>query len=84
MHMQIWSYTDRQSVLNLLTSLLVDKDITVKLAISLHVLLLDTLCRAQRQAFNGREVADERSHQQLCIALSKLACLSPNVHWYTT
>ena len=56
----------------------------MKLASSLHVLLLDLLCRAQRQAFNGRDVVDEQQHQQLCIALSKLASLSPNVQWYVT
>jgi len=54
----------------------------VKLAVSLHVLLLDLLCRAQRQAFNGRDVIDKQQHQQLCIALSKIASLSPNVQWY--
>jgi len=61
--------------------LLSDKDITVNLGSSLHVLLLDLLSRAQRQAFNGHDVIDEQKHQQLCIALSKLASLSPNVQW---
>jgi len=63
---------------------LIDKDITVKVAASLRVLLLDLLCRAQRRAFNGDDIVDEQQHQQLCIALSKLASLSPDVQWYVT
>ena len=82
---QIWSREDRQSVLDLLTtSLLTDKNVTVKLASSLFVLLLELLGRAQRRAFNGDQVSDGHQHQQLCIALSKLAHLSPNVMRYVT
>jgi len=66
----------------LATSLVNDKDITVKLATSLHILLLELLYRAQRQAFNGRDIVDNEQHRELCIALSKLACLSPDIQWY--
>jgi len=59
-----------------------DGDIAVKLAVSLRVLLLDLLSRAQRQAFNGRDVTDDRKHRQLCIAVSKLAHLSSDIQWY--
>jgi len=80
---QIWSREDRQSVLNLLaTSLINDQDITVKLATSLHIVLIELLYRAQQQVFNGRTVVDNDQHRQLCIAFSKLACLSPDVQWY--
>jgi len=63
---------------------LTDKDITLKLSSSLSVLLLDLLYRAQRQAFDGHDVIDKQQHQQLCIALSKLAHQSPSIQWYVT
>jgi len=51
---------------------------------SLHILLLELLDRAQRQAVNDRDIVDDGQHRQLCIALSKLASLSPDIQWYLT
>jgi len=68
----------------LAASLVNDKDITVKLATSLHILLLELLIRAQRQLVNGCDIVDNQQRRQLCIALSKLACLSPDIRWYVT
>ncbi|XP_068197957.1 midasin isoform X4 [Antennarius striatus] len=74
---QIWSQTDRQSILECLAHLLLDKDYTLLVARHLRPLVLDLLERnAERVKTGGRINHD--LHERLCVALSKLFGISPD------
>ena len=75
---QIWSQQDRQSILGSLAGLLLEKDYTLLIARHLRPLVLDLLERnAQRVKASARINHD--LHERLCVALSKLLGVHPDV-----
>ncbi|XP_049611993.1 midasin isoform X4 [Syngnathus scovelli] len=74
---QVWSQHDRHNILECLAQLLLEKDYTLLIARHLRPLVLDLLERnAERVKSNGRINHD--LHERLCVALSKLLCISPD------
>ncbi|XP_057678283.1 midasin isoform X2 [Corythoichthys intestinalis] len=74
---QTWTQQDRQSILECLAQVLLEKDYTLLIARHLRPLILDLLERnAQRVKANGRINHD--LHERLCVALSKLLSISPD------
>uniref|UniRef100_A0A3Q3KQB7 Midasin n=1 Tax=Mastacembelus armatus TaxID=205130 RepID=A0A3Q3KQB7_9TELE len=75
---QIWNQQDRQCILECLAQLLLDKDYTLLIARHLRPLILDLLERnAERVKVGGKINHD--LHERLCVALSKLLNISPDV-----
>ncbi|KAG7275416.1 hypothetical protein CRUP_030901 [Coryphaenoides rupestris] len=75
---QIWSQQDRQCILGCLAQLLLEKDYTLLIARHLRPLVLDLLERnAARVRAGGRINHD--LHERLCVALSKLLGIHPDV-----
>ncbi|KAJ3606919.1 hypothetical protein NHX12_026435, partial [Muraenolepis orangiensis] len=75
---QIWSQHDRQCILGCLAGLLLEKDYTLLVARHLRPLVLDLLERnAERVKAGGRINHD--LHERLCVALSKLLGIHPDV-----
>ncbi|XP_072912476.1 midasin [Hemitrygon akajei] len=74
---QIWNKQDRQCILNTLAQLLLDKECTLLIGRHLRPLLLDLLERnvkaIKAPAFN------HDLHERLCVAMSKLIDVSPDV-----
>ncbi|XP_007570662.1 midasin isoform X2 [Poecilia formosa] len=76
---QIWSQQDRQSILECLAQLLLEKDYTLLIARHVRPLVLDLLERnAERVKAGGRINHD--LHERLCVALSRLLSISPDAH----
>ncbi|KAM4713456.1 midasin isoform 2-T2 [Anableps anableps] len=76
---QIWSQQDRQSILECLAQLLLEKDYTLLIARHVRPLILDLLERnAERVKAGGRINHD--LHERLCVALSRLLGISPDAH----
>ncbi|XP_077366934.1 midasin isoform X3 [Festucalex cinctus] len=74
---QIWSQQDRHCILEYLAQVLLEKDYTLLIARHLRPIVLDLLERnAERVKANGRINHD--LHERLCVALSKLLCISPD------
>ncbi|GCB61475.1 hypothetical protein scyTo_0011316 [Scyliorhinus torazame] len=74
---QIWSEQDRQCILNTLAQLLLDKECTLLIGRQLRPLLLDLLER-NVQTIKGA-VFNHDLHERLCVAMSKLIDISPDV-----
>ncbi|XP_078068621.1 midasin [Mustelus asterias] len=74
---QIWSEQDRQCILNTLAQLLLDKECTLLIGRHLRPLLLDLLER-NVQTIKGA-VFNHDLHERLCVAMSKLIDISPDV-----
>uniref|UniRef100_UPI00398F5005 midasin isoform X2 n=1 Tax=Pristiophorus japonicus TaxID=55135 RepID=UPI00398F5005 len=74
---QIWNKHDRQCILNALAQLLLDKECTLLIGRHLRPLLLDLLER-NVQAIKG-SVFNHDLHERLCVAMSKLIDISPDV-----
>ncbi|XP_043542624.1 midasin isoform X1 [Chiloscyllium plagiosum] len=74
---QIWNKQDRQCILNTLAQLLLDKDCTLLIGRHLRPLLLDLLER-NVQAIKGA-IFNHDLHERLCVAMSKLIDISPDV-----
>ncbi|CAL8313059.1 unnamed protein product [Boreogadus saida] len=75
---QIWSQQDRQCILGCLAQLLLERDYTLLIARHLRPLVLDLLERnAERVKAGGRIHHD--LHERLCVALSKLLGIHPDV-----
>uniref|UniRef100_M4AJ01 Midasin n=1 Tax=Xiphophorus maculatus TaxID=8083 RepID=M4AJ01_XIPMA len=78
--LQIWSQQDRQSILECLAQLLLEKDYTLLIARHVRPLVLDLLERnAERVKAGGRINHD--FHERLCVALSRLLSISPDAHF---
>ncbi|XP_077408316.1 midasin isoform X2 [Vanacampus margaritifer] len=74
---QVWSQQDRHCILEYLAQVLLEKDYTLLIARHLRPIVLDLLERnAERVKTNGRINHD--LHERLCVALSKLLCISPD------
>ncbi|KAM9355690.1 midasin [Pholidichthys leucotaenia] len=74
---QTWTQQDRQSILDCLAQLLLEKDFTLLIGRHLRSLVLDLLERnAKRVKADGRINHD--LHERLCVALSKLLDISPD------
>ncbi|XP_061668786.1 midasin isoform X2 [Syngnathoides biaculeatus] len=72
---KIWCQRDRHCILECLAQLLLEKDYTLLIARHLRPILLDLLERnAERVKANGKINHD--LHERLCVALSKLLCIS--------
>ncbi|XP_048386295.2 midasin [Stegostoma tigrinum] len=74
---QIWNEQDRQCILGILAQLLLDKDCTLLIGRHLRPLLLDLLERNVRTIKGATFNHD--LHERLCVAMSKLVDVSPDV-----
>ncbi|XP_069743424.1 midasin [Narcine bancroftii] len=74
---QIWNKQDRQCILNILAQLLLDKECTLLIGRQLRPLLLDLLERNVK-VIKG-PVFNHDLHERLCVAMSKLIDVSPDV-----
>eukprot|EP00061_Rhincodon_typus_P018715 g48007.t1 len=74
---QIWNEQDRQCILSILAQLLLDKDCTLLIGRHLRPLLLDLLERNVRSIKGA--VFNHDLHERLCVAMSKLIDISPDV-----
>ncbi|XP_067841398.1 midasin [Heptranchias perlo] len=73
----IWNKQDRQCILNVLAQLLLDKECTLLIGRHLRPLLLDLLERNVKAIKGGAFNHD--LHERLCVAMSKLIDISPDV-----
>lgn len=74
---QIWSQQDRQSILECLAQLLLQKDHTLLIGRHLRPLVLDLLERNAEKVKAGGRINHDL-HERLCVALSKLLGISPD------
>ncbi|XP_067882619.1 midasin [Heterodontus francisci] len=74
---QVWNKQDRQCILNAFAQLLLDKECTLLIGRHLRPLLLDLLER-NVQMIKG-VVFNHDLHERLCVAMSKLLDISPDV-----
>uniref|UniRef100_A0A4W3JDL5 Midasin n=1 Tax=Callorhinchus milii TaxID=7868 RepID=A0A4W3JDL5_CALMI len=75
---QIWTRQDRQCILNVLAQLLLDKECTLLIGRHLRPILLDLLER-NAQAAKGDGQFNHDAHERLCVAMSRLVDISPDV-----
>ncbi|XP_061609171.1 midasin isoform X3 [Phyllopteryx taeniolatus] len=79
---QTWSQQDRRGILECLAQLLLEKDYALLIARHSRALVLDLLERnAERVKANGKINHD--LHERLCVALSKLLCISPDAQAFS-
>ncbi|MED6248455.1 AAA ATPase midasin, partial [Ataeniobius toweri] len=74
---QIWSQQDRQSILECLAQLLLEKDYTLLIAHHVRPLILDLLERNAERVQAGGQINHDL-HERLCVALSRLLGISPD------
>ncbi|MEQ2177456.1 hypothetical protein GOODEAATRI_003702, partial [Goodea atripinnis] len=74
---QIWSQQDRQSILECLAQLLLEKDYTLLIARHVRPLILDLLERNAERVQAGGQINHDL-HERLCVALSRLLGISPD------
>lgn len=74
---QIWSQQDRQSILDCLAQLLLEKDYSLLIARHLRPFILDLLERNSERVRAGGRINHDL-HERLCVALSKLLNISPD------
>ncbi|XP_069866566.1 midasin isoform X1 [Dipodomys merriami] len=74
----VWTTQDRQSILNTLAELFLDKDCTVLIGRQLRPLLLDLLERNAEAIKTGGQVNHDL-HERLCVSMSKLVGNHPDV-----
>uniref|UniRef100_A0A4W3JTX9 Midasin n=1 Tax=Callorhinchus milii TaxID=7868 RepID=A0A4W3JTX9_CALMI len=74
----IWTRQDRQCILNVLAQLLLDKECTLLIGRHLRPILLDLLER-NAQAAKGDGQFNHDAHERLCVAMSRLVDISPDV-----
>uniref|UniRef100_A0A4W3JQN7 Midasin n=1 Tax=Callorhinchus milii TaxID=7868 RepID=A0A4W3JQN7_CALMI len=75
---RIWTRQDRQCILNVLAQLLLDKECTLLIGRHLRPILLDLLER-NAQAAKGDGQFNHDAHERLCVAMSRLVDISPDV-----
>ncbi|XP_066464567.1 midasin isoform X2 [Eleutherodactylus coqui] len=75
---QIWTPQDRESILNMLAQLLLDKECTLLIGRQLRPLLLDLLERNAECIKAGSQVNHDL-HERLCVAMSRLVASHPDV-----
>ncbi|XP_064411298.1 midasin [Latimeria chalumnae] len=75
---QIWTQHDRQCILSTLAQLLLDKDCTFLIGRHLRPLLLDLLER-NAVAIKSAGQINHDLHERLCVTMSKLIGLAPDV-----
>ncbi|XP_056422084.1 midasin [Hyla sarda] len=75
---QIWTPQDRESILNILTQLLLDKECTLLIGRQLRPLLLNLLERNAECIKAGGQVNHDL-HERLCVAMSRLVASHPDV-----
>uniref|UniRef100_A0A8C6R246 Midasin n=1 Tax=Nannospalax galili TaxID=1026970 RepID=A0A8C6R246_NANGA len=75
---QVWTPQDRQSILNTLAQLLLDKDHTVLLGRQLRPILLDLLERNAEAIKTGGQVNHDL-HERLSVSMSKLIGNHPDI-----
>ncbi|XP_012709437.2 midasin isoform X1 [Fundulus heteroclitus] len=80
---QIWSQQDRQSILECLAQLLLEKDYTLLIARHVRPLVLDLLERSAERVQAGGSINHDL-HERLCVALSRLLGISPDAHAFAT
>ncbi|XP_070405869.1 midasin isoform X3 [Nothobranchius furzeri] len=76
---QIWNQQDRQSILEILAHLLIEKDYTLLVARHVRPLILDLLVRNVAKIKAGGGFHHD-FHERFCVALSKLLSISPDAH----
>ncbi|XP_048209797.1 midasin isoform X2 [Perognathus longimembris pacificus] len=74
----VWTTQDRQSILNTLAELFLDKDCTMLVGRQLRPLLLDLLERNAEAIKTGGQVNHDL-HERLCVSMSKLVGSHPDV-----
>ncbi|XP_069830840.1 midasin-like isoform X2 [Dendropsophus ebraccatus] len=74
----IWTPQDRESILNLLAQLLLDKECSLLIGRQLRPLLLDLLERNAQCIKAGGQVNHDL-HERLCVAMSRLVASHPDV-----
>uniref|UniRef100_A0A3Q2D7A0 Midasin n=1 Tax=Cyprinodon variegatus TaxID=28743 RepID=A0A3Q2D7A0_CYPVA len=78
--LQIWTQQDRQSILDYLAQLLLEKDYTLLVARHVRPLILDLLERSADRVKAGGRINHDL-HERLCVALSRLLSISPDAHF---
>ncbi|XP_075058881.1 midasin [Mixophyes fleayi] len=73
---QIWTPQDRESILKILSQLLLDKECTLLIGRQLRPLLLDLL---ERNAECMKTGINHDLHERLCVAMSRLVTSHPDV-----
>uniref|UniRef100_A0A8D0G919 ATPase dynein-related AAA domain-containing protein n=1 Tax=Sphenodon punctatus TaxID=8508 RepID=A0A8D0G919_SPHPU len=76
--LQIWTPQDRQCILNALAQLLLDKECTLLIGRQLRPILLDLLERNAEAIKAGGQINHDL-HERLCVAMSKLIDVHPDV-----
>uniref|UniRef100_A0A3Q2QHV8 Uncharacterized protein n=1 Tax=Fundulus heteroclitus TaxID=8078 RepID=A0A3Q2QHV8_FUNHE len=82
-HTQIGHQQDRQSILECLAQLLLEKDYTLLIARHVRPLVLDLLERSAERVQAGGSINHDL-HERLCVALSRLLGISPDAHAFAT